>query len=312
MLFNIFLDDLLIDLTSTDQGASIGSKRYNNFAYADDVTVYSATTTGLQLLIDKCASYAKYWRFSYGLKKTKCLISGKKMFMNEPKWMLDGTCLENVQSLTILGTVYSNDGNYVQHTDSRIMACRRSIYGLQGIGMNYPGLMSDTKAHIWKTVGVPTLTSGMDSLPLTKCQMNKLESMQGSMIKRCLGLAKRNHHQNLLRALNIPRIEHVLRNQTASLFNRICNNASPAKDLNMYMLSLFVTKGHLIKGTLVDKLVKLGLSPLQTVFNRPSKVPYNQTETGLVDSLKYLVMHENFIKPYSDEYILTKLLTKSF
>ena len=312
VLFNIFLDDLLVDLTSSAHGVCVGKSRYNNFAYADDVTVYSATTSGLQSLIDKCADYAKFWRFTYGIKKTKCLIMGNNILKKEPQWSLDGTQLENVKSLTILGTVYNNDGNYDTHVENRIQACRRSIYSLQDIGMCYPGLKCDTKAHIWKTVGRPTLTSGMDCLPLVMRHYNKLESTQGSVMKRCLGISKRSHHSSLLTALQITPVRHILRNQSTSLFHRICNTDSPTKDLNMYLMSLHITTGHIIKGTFVDKLLKMGISPIQTVFNAPSKVPYANKENGVIDSLKYLIMHEHFIKPYSEEHVLTTLLTKSF
>jgi hypothetical protein len=311
ILFNIFLDDLLIDLTSTNEGLCVGRNRYNNFAYADDVTVYSCTTTGLQVLINKCANYAKFWRFKYGLKKTKCFISGNSILKDEPKWFLDGTPLENVNSLTVLGTVYNKSGKYDEHVDNRISACRRSIYGLQDIGMCYPGLRSNTKAHIWKTVGVPTLTSGLDCLPLTKAQLSKLESAQGCVIKRCLGLNKRSHHQNLLKALKVAPVAHIVRNQATSLFHRLCNIDSPTRDLNMYFMSRYVLTGKVTKGTLIANILNMGMSPLNTAFCANSKVPYHYDESGVVDSLTYLVMHEHFIKPYSDEHILTTLLTKS-
>ena len=37
-----------------------------------------------------------------------------------------------------------------------------------------------------------------------------------------------------------------------------------------------------------------------------------QTETGVVDTLRSLLMHEHFIKPYSEEHIMAALLLRAF
>ena len=38
----------------------------------------------------------------------------------------------------------------------------------------------------------------------------------------------------------------------------------------------------------------------------------NNIHDGIVDSLRQLVYHENFVKPYSEEHILATLLVKAF
>ena len=69
--FDIFINDLLQELTSSDLGIKIGSSTFNSFAYADDVTLLSLCCKDLQLLIDLCESYAKKWRFSFGINKNQ-------------------------------------------------------------------------------------------------------------------------------------------------------------------------------------------------------------------------------------------------
>ena len=56
--FNIFIDELLCDLKSTEGGVHLDNIHLNSFAYADDVTLLNATVPGLQQLIDKCVTYA--------------------------------------------------------------------------------------------------------------------------------------------------------------------------------------------------------------------------------------------------------------
>ena len=70
---------------------------------------------------------------------------------------------------------------------------------------------------------------------------------------------------------------------------RVFNVASPFKNLCTHLVSNFISDGHVIPGTLIGRLIKFGLSPVACAFNKfslPSK-----TESGIVDSLRSLVMH---------------------
>ena len=49
--------------------------------------------------------------------------------MAKPKWILNNTVLDHVDSLEYLGVVISN--NTECHVDSRIRSCRRAFYSLQ-------------------------------------------------------------------------------------------------------------------------------------------------------------------------------------
>ena len=54
-------------------------------------------------------------------------------------------------------------------------------------------------------------------------------------------------------------------------------------------------------------LCLLGRSSIDCLFNKICKEAVSP-EYGVVDSLKALIMHETFIKPYSEEYILAMIL----
>lgn len=68
-LFCISINDLLGDLDSDMSGLRLGNMTINNFAYANDVTVFSSTITGLQFLINnKCSLNENIWRFSFSIE----------------------------------------------------------------------------------------------------------------------------------------------------------------------------------------------------------------------------------------------------
>ncbi len=104
VLFNIFICDLLKQLYSCESGVRIGGKLFNSFAYADDISTFSSTVPGLQELINICAKYSSYWRFKFGINKTKCMPvgKGKTCFATEPVWYLKNIPIETVNSLDIL------------------------------------------------------------------------------------------------------------------------------------------------------------------------------------------------------------------
>ena len=70
-LFSIFIDDLLLQLNSNANGMQLLNFKLNAIAYADDINLFSTTTTGLQKLINTCESYAKEWRIKFNPIKTK-------------------------------------------------------------------------------------------------------------------------------------------------------------------------------------------------------------------------------------------------
>ena len=163
-LFNIFIDELLSEISSCDAGVCIGNDQFNSFAYADDVNLFSLTVPGLRRLIDICYHYSMKWRFVFGTKKTQCMISGKLPFMYKPLWCLGSQSINISESVEILGTIFSSSMSSNLHTDNRIQACRRAMYSLTAIGCSYPGLSTDVKVHLYKSIGFPSLLYGLETI----------------------------------------------------------------------------------------------------------------------------------------------------
>ena len=151
-LFNICINQLLLDLNDCDVGVRIGDVLYNYMAYADDITVFSTNAKDLQRLIDMCTMYSDRWRFRYGIDKSKCMIIEKKSpFTCEPVWRLNDVSLRNVETIEILGNVSNSKGKNTSHVDNRLNKCRQSFYSLNSFGMLYPGAAPEVQAHLYKS-----------------------------------------------------------------------------------------------------------------------------------------------------------------
>jgi hypothetical protein len=127
LLFNAFINDLLSELQNTPAGIRIGPDCYNSIAYADDISLIAALPNDLQSLIDVCTNYADRWRFTYGLKKTKCMTIGKCMFQVPPQWTLKDHPIAPCEETCILGVHYSQAINASTHLDQRTRACPRAM-----------------------------------------------------------------------------------------------------------------------------------------------------------------------------------------
>ena len=77
----------------------------------------------------------------------------------------------------------------------------------------------DIKMYLYKSVCLPTLLFGIEIIFLfTRQVIKELESFQGCLMKRSLGLCKFSHHSKLLEALNIQKVSDAINNMTISLW----------------------------------------------------------------------------------------------
>ena len=179
-LFNLFLNDLLLCLSQCSAGARVGDLHVNSFAYADDVSVFAPTVTGLQQLINICHDYASTWRFKFGLKKTKVMAIGKQLLKSQPTCYLGNDIIEYSSSLEILGITFTPDLKSTAHVDKRVKACRKSMFNLSSVGYSPTGLTPATKTYLWKTTGLPTLCYGLETQYINKGAAYQIESTQAS------------------------------------------------------------------------------------------------------------------------------------
>ena len=242
------------------------------------------------------------------------MISGQHNLLVDPKWYLNNVMIENVDEMDILGVTFSSTGGATSHVRKRADKCKRSFYSLKDAGMSYPGCSSDVKAHMWKTICQPVLIYGNECIDLNKGDSSFLNTTQSNCVKQALGFSKRVRSTHLLNALHIYKASDKVDTLRCSLLNRIMRVPCSAQSICSLFLSLYTSSGILIPGSLVERIVRLGRSPTRCAFGPPSahRVGDRSSPSGISDSLRAMIMHSNFIKPYSEEHILATLLIRAF
>ena len=311
-LFNIFINNLLESLDNAPEGVMVFGHKFNSCAYADDITLFSSSVTGLQRLVNICVDYARKWRFNFGAQKTQLTTLGKNVLAAKPQISLGNNIVHHQDSIELLGVSTNSYCDYTSHVENRISACRRGLFALSHAGMSYPGLCTKAKVYLWKSIGAPLMFYATECIPLRKSHIKSMYTAQGKIIKNVLGFSKRNHHSVIFDALGISKPEDHISKSTAAFYNRIFRVKTPLLQLQSLALANYISTGLPVKNTIIDKLVQCNISPVKAAFAEVDCIDKNVQSNGVIDSLRYLLHHENFVKPWSVEHSISDLLTRAF
>ncbi len=205
ILFNIFYQDMVHDLTVTVGGIRIQGISYNVFCYADDILICSNTSTGFQKLIDVANAHICKYGMSFNPTKTEYVIFGKCTLEKRPQWFLNNIMLHctNEGTIKYIGAILSSKTH--DHIEMRVKACIRAFYAIQGVGLYNSGLSPGIVSHIWKTALQPVLKYGFQCLSISKISLQYMDRTQANLVKISLGLRKHSRSTPLLRALSIQK-----------------------------------------------------------------------------------------------------------
>ena len=148
---------------------------------------------------------------------------------------------------------------------------------------------------------------------MCKTSIAHLEQTQGQIVKQFCGLGKRHRHTKLQYALNIERVSSIINRSVTSLFKRIYKVESPVRQLCFHLTCLYICKGVIVPGTIVERIISMGLSPIEVMFS-----PHSRRQTcvigqdGVVDSIRALLVSDNIGSRHSAEFNMLSLLTRAF
>ena len=133
-----------------------------------------------------------------------------------------------------------------------------------------------------------------------------MESTQGRLIKQCLGLSKSSHNTAMLKALNIQKVQNIVDRNMLNLYHRIFKIESPARSIMQFLLARYITYGTTVPGTLIDRVVSIGESPLKCVFRKSGhKVSILKDGIdGHADSIRLLLNSRNYLNHNSEEHFM--------
>lgn len=111
LFFNVYINDLSIDLTNSGIGCNINGVCLNHFIYADDMCLVAPSARALQTLLNICVKYASCHDIVYNTKKSVCMFfkSNKLTLPSVPNIYMGSSVLQYVNSYKYLGVIISED-----------------------------------------------------------------------------------------------------------------------------------------------------------------------------------------------------------
>ena len=151
----------------------------------------------------------------------------------------------------------------------------------------------------------------MECMSNSKDQFRRMESTQGRLIKQCLDLSKRSHNSAVLKALNIDKVHNIVNRNVLNLYHRIFKIESPASGVMQCLLARYITYGTTVPGTLLDRVVSIGESPLKCDFRKYGhKGSILKDGIGAhVNSTRLLLNNRNYANNNWEEHFMVRLLT---
>ena len=94
--------------------------------YADDTVLFADTKPKLQSLLTCYEQYCRQWKLHVNTEKTKIVLFGKKY--RKPRFFINHTQIEVVNSFKYLGVVFNKSGNLKHTINENIDKARRAFY----------------------------------------------------------------------------------------------------------------------------------------------------------------------------------------
>ena len=105
LLFNIYMDDLSLQLHRQSIGCSVGGTVVNHMLYADDIVLFAPSAKGLQKLLDISHTYGCNYDIEYNPSKSSIMYIDSRKAGNARSMTIGGKILNVVTAFSYLGHI---------------------------------------------------------------------------------------------------------------------------------------------------------------------------------------------------------------
>ena len=145
-LFNIFLNDLPLNLHAEADSPQLDGRPIRCLLYADDLVLFATSNVGLQKQLDRLSDFCKQWELKINTKKTKvmCISKNKHRTSTCDNLHIAGENLERVKVYKYLGLEINDSGNLIKLSEN---LCSRSWKAIFKMNAALKGSDINTKLH---------------------------------------------------------------------------------------------------------------------------------------------------------------------
>ncbi|RMZ94114.1 RNA-directed DNA polymerase from mobile element jockey-like, partial [Brachionus plicatilis] len=197
-LFNIYIDDLIIECLNNELGALIKNLNVSIIVYADDIILISPVDSHLQMLLDICGSYENIWRIKFNPNKTKVVNFVTQLFKSV--FHFNGSELEEANQLEYLGFIIDSNLDLNTQAVINFKKFQSSFFGISYLlPKNSPTSSPKFKSFMYKTFCLSKFTYGLEALTLNSTTKDSINKLQNNLIRQMFGLKSYCHMSRVLK-----------------------------------------------------------------------------------------------------------------
>ena len=222
LLFNIYMNELSLQLMSLRTGCNVNGIQMNHLFYADDSVLLAPSPSSLQKLIMVCEQFSRENDIVYNTKKSFVMAVKPKWLSSIviPTFTLCNNILPQVDSHKYLGVILSNN----LKDDRDISRQCKSIYGRGNILISrFSKCSMEVKVTLFKTYCSQFYGSHLWS-SYTRHALDRLRVAYNNVFRILMKVDKRSSISAILVNCNVNGAICVRRRSVTSFHDRIMNS----------------------------------------------------------------------------------------
>ena len=185
LLFGLYTEELAVRVNKCNKGIRVGDSRLNVLLYADDIVVMSESSDDLQDVLNVVAGYGKDFNVNFSDDKSEVLIVNGEADEGENGWKLGEKNLKRTKEYKYLGMWLNEDGSAKEMREKMFKA--RQWSGRLASVARMRGNKYEVLRNVWKTIAVPSLMRGLDVMPCTFGDCDRMDVIQNVVGRVALG-----------------------------------------------------------------------------------------------------------------------------
>ena len=172
-LFNLYMNDLSVNLNKCNTGCRVGNTLVNHLMYADDLALLSPSSAGFQQLLNVCTDYGIKYDVKYNAKKSVVMIcrTREDKDLSFPSFYLSGQVVSIHRKAKYLGHVLTDQ----LCDDEDLFRQRRTLYAQANMLLRkFKHCSTEVKVSLFRAYCTPLYTAPL-WVKFKKESMSKLQ-----------------------------------------------------------------------------------------------------------------------------------------
>ena len=211
ILYCIYVEDLVAILCAIGFGCYLIHTFLLILLYVDDMALLAPSLKGLQTLLSATENYCREWDILLNAKKTKNMVFGKSCHL--PDLVLDGKCIEWVQSWSYLGVTLLSHKQFNCSIDQKVKSFYRSANAILRIDGRSDEIVM---LQLLEAQCVSILTYATEVIHVVdRDERRRLRVAYNSIFRRVFGYRDWESVTDLQHSLKRPTWEELLEKRTS-------------------------------------------------------------------------------------------------